>query len=128
MATLCETTGVVLLDDKAVQQFIESNKAIHTVKETSSDLNVWYRWYKSVNERRKLEYIPTSELNCLLSNFFVSVRKKNGENYEPSSLTDLQRSIDSHLRYLDKEDIILNDKKYEGSRQAIEAKHKELRR
>ena len=55
----------------------------------------------------------------------MSVRKKN---YEPSSLTDLQRSIDRHLRYLDKEDSILNDKKYEGSRQAIEAKHKELRR
>ena len=34
MATSCETTGVVLLDDKAVQQFIESNKAINTVKET----------------------------------------------------------------------------------------------
>ena len=128
MAASCETTGAVHLDDDAVRQFIESNKAKNTVKKTRSDLNVWNRWCESVNERRKLEDIPASELNRLLSNFFVSVRKQNGENYEPSSLTDFQRSIDRHLKYMDKEDSILNDKQYEGSRQAIEAKRKELRR
>ena len=128
MAASCETTGAVHLDDEAVRQFIESNKAKNTVKKTRSDLNVWNRWCESVNERRKLEDIPASELNRLLSNFFVSVRKQNGENYEPSSLTDFQRSIDRHLKYMDKEDSILNDKQYEGSRQAIEAKRKELRR
>ena len=35
------------------------------------------------------------ELNRLLSHF---LKKKNGEDYEPNSLTAFQRSIDRHLR------------------------------
>ena len=68
------------------------------MNKTRSDLNVWNKWCATVNEHRKVEDIPAKELNRLLSHFFVSLKKKNGEDYEPNSLTAFQRSIDRHLR------------------------------
>ena len=50
------------LDDAVVEDFIEKNKATNTVRKTKSDLNVWYRWCAGVNESRKLEELPPSEL------------------------------------------------------------------
>ena len=61
-------------------------------------LNVWNKWCATVNEHRKVEDIPAKELNRLLSHFIVSLKKKNGEDYEPNSMTAFQRSIDRHLR------------------------------
>ena len=68
------------------------------MNKTRSDLNVWNKWRATVNEHREVEDIPAKELNRLLSHFFVSLKKKNGEDYEPNSLTAFQRSIDRHLR------------------------------
>ena len=68
------------------------------MNKTRSDLNVWNKWCATVNEHRKVEDIPAKELNRLLSHFFVSLKKKNGEDYEPNSLTAFQRRIDRHLR------------------------------
>ena len=42
--------------------------------------------------------VTLKELNRLVGHFFVSLKKKNGEDYEPNSLTAFQRSIDRHLR------------------------------
>ena len=53
MATNCE------LDDAVVEDFIEKNKATNTVRKTKSE---WYRWCAGVNESRKLEELPPSEL------------------------------------------------------------------
>ena len=122
MATNCE------LDDTVVEDFIEKNKATNTVRKTKSDLNVWYRWCAGVNEGRKLEELTPSELNHLMGHFFISVKKKNGEEYEPGSLTSYQRSIDRYLRDAGREISILTDREFEGSRRALEAKRKDLRR
>ena len=121
-------TGPFLLNDDEVKEFIESNKAKNTVKKTKSDLNGWYRWSEAAGETRKLEDIPVDKLNRLLSHFFVSVRKRNGEEYEPVSLTAFQRSIDRHLREMGTNVSILTDREFEGSRKALEAKRKSLRR
>ena len=86
----------VVLDDEELQRFIDRSKAQNTVKKTRSDLNVWYKWCATVSEHRKVEDIPPKELNRLLSHFFVSVKKRNGKEYEPNSLTSFHRSIDRY--------------------------------
>ena len=92
-------------------------------------MNVWYRWCLTVGEKRKLEDIPAHELNNLLSNFFFTVKKRNGEEYEPNSLTSLHRSIDRHLREVGQNTIrILEDREFEGSRQALDAKRRQLKK
>ena len=48
-------------------------------------------------KNEKIESFPASELDHLLSKFFLNARKKNGEDYEPATVSSFQRSI---WRYL----------------------------
>ena len=53
---------------------------------------------KTVNKGEKqIEYLPKAELDHLLCNFFMNVRKANGDEYEPSSLSSFQRSLQRYL-------------------------------
>lgn len=52
----------------------------------------------NTGETRTLENIPPIELNELLSKFFISIRKKDGAEYEPASLSNMKCSLERHLR------------------------------
>ena len=52
----------------------------------------------SVAETRNLHENPVQELAPLLSRFFISVKKANGDDYEPSSLRGMLSSFDRQLR------------------------------
>ena len=59
------------LNEQDVQQFVEQNRNKITVNKTSSSLNVFYKWAKSINENRKIDEIPASDLDnhtCTLCN------------------------------------------------------------
>ena len=84
------------LDDSEISTFIEEKRNSNTTKKTKTDLNVWTRWCNSINERRPMEDIPPEELNSLLAHFFIKVRKLNGEEFEPGTLTSFQRSFDRY--------------------------------
>ena len=104
-----------ILKEEDVTVFILKNKATNTITKTASNMRIWKRWCESVGERRNVEDIPSTELDRLLSHFFVKIRKKNREEYEPISLMSNQRSID---RYLCEEKgptrNILKDAEFEG--------------
>ena len=115
------------LHDSEISSFIEANRNSNTTKKTKTDLNVWTRWCNSINERRPMEDIPPGELNSLLAHFFIKVRKLNGEEFEPGTLTSFQRSFDRYLRQHGKNYNIIQDKIFESSREALESKRKQLR-
>ena len=51
------------------------------------------------NESRLMEEIPLKELNAYISEFIITVRKKdNNEDYEPSSLRSLMVSFERYLK------------------------------
>ena len=64
---------------------------------TQSDLNVFYRWAKTVKETRTIENIPEQELDKVLAHSFLNVRKTNGDEYEPDTLASMLRSFDRFL-------------------------------
>ena len=74
-----------------------------------------------------MEDIPREELNSLLAHFFIKVRKLNGEEFEPGTLTSFQRSFDRYLRQHGKNYNIIQDKIFQASRGALESKRKQLR-
>lgn len=100
------------------RDFIEEQQARSTKNKTKSDLYIWERFCKEKNESRKLEAIPCDELNLLLCAFFKDIRKKNGDEYEPGTLTCLQRSIQRHLR--------IQGDEFKLSREVLCAKRKQL--
>ena len=46
-----------------------------------------------MTESRAIEKIPANELDLLLFTFLISIRKKNGPEYEPGTLSGFQRSF-----------------------------------
>ena len=89
-----EQTEIGQLNDVDCDNFITENRNKNTTKKTQSDLNVFYRWAKSVNEARTLENISEQELDKLLAHFVLNARKQNGDEYEPDTLTSMLRSFD----------------------------------
>lgn len=80
-----------------VISFIESQQKPNTVRSRNRDLNNLYRWLDERNEKRELFNIPPLELDELLSQFIYSVRKQDGEEYEPGSLEQMLYSFQSFL-------------------------------
>ena len=116
------------LDDQDVDNFIVENRNKNTTKKTQSDLNVFYKWAKYVNETRSLENIPEQELDKVLAHFFFKVRKQNGDEYEPDTLTSMLRSFDRVLREQRKQYNLLTARQFTKAREALSSKRKQLRR
>jgi hypothetical protein len=75
-----------------IEEFIHNQKAKNII--TKSDIKVFQRYLETVNKGEKqIEYLPKAELDHLLCKFFINVRKANGDEYEPSSLSSFQRSL-----------------------------------
>ena len=114
--------------DKELIQFVEQNKAYNMVRKTRSDTNVWYKWCAKNGEVRRMEDMPTIELNSLLSHFVMKIWKKDGSEYEPNTITSFFRSFDRYLKDKGQQQRLLFDCEFATSRQVIEAKGKELRK
>ena len=80
-------------DSQELENFISVQRSSNTVKKTKSDMRALQRFCASINETREPEKMTSSELDKLLSKFFKDVKKENGKEYEPSSLTSFQRSF-----------------------------------
>ena len=52
-----EETEIGQISDEDIVNFVTRNRDKNTTKKTQSDLNVFYRWAKTVNETRTLENI-----------------------------------------------------------------------
>ena len=63
-----------------------------------SDQKLFNEFLNSEEEERNTENIPAAELQQLPKKFVLGVRKKNGEEYEPSSLRGFLQSVDRYLR------------------------------
>ncbi|CAB4013426.1 Hypothetical predicted protein, partial [Paramuricea clavata] len=94
---------------------------------TPSDIGLLQRFLSSKNELRRIEDISVEQLNEYLSEFIISVRKKEDKGeYEPSSLRSMFASFE---RYLKKKNgfSIMMDKSFERARKALQSKQKELK-
>ena len=65
-----EQTEIGQLNNEDTYNFITENRNKNTTKKTQSDLHVFYRWAKTVNETRTLEIISEQELDKLLVTLF----------------------------------------------------------
>ena len=112
--------------DTELQQFIEKQANENTSKKTLSGMRIWEWYCEQVGETRKIEEIPIRELDRLLGHF-KDVKKQDGLEYEPDSLTSFQRSFN---RYLSQKGATFNitvDRAFAMSRETLAAKRKQLR-
>ena len=93
------------VSDSETYEFVESMKNQNTQMKTHSDLKKIHSWLESIGEQRKVESIPSKELDLYLARFFLSVKKKNDKEYEPDTLKAYQANLHRYLA----------DKQYRGN-------------
>ena len=81
-----------------VEQFIEEENE-NTKKKTQQTVALLKEFLTLKNESRLMEEIPPKEMNAYISEFIITVRKKdNNEDYEPSSSRSLMASFERYLK------------------------------
>ena len=111
----------------SAEEFILEHENKKTRQKTFRDVQLLQSFLALKNEERKIEQIPAVELNGLISQFIISVRRKDGEDYEPTSLRSLMASF---LRYLKKNNYpssLMNDAVFDKARKILQSKQKQLR-
>ena len=74
------------VDVGSVDNFIAEQENKATLQKTQRDVKLLQTFLGTRNELRKVEENPALELNKYICKFIISVRTKDGKDYEPSSL------------------------------------------
>ncbi len=93
---------------------------------TDRDVNHVADWLsKNKNEHRKLEEIPVEKLDLYLAEYFIDMKKPDGEEYAPGTVVSRKHGIS---RYLNVKDYgcDLADPRFKKTKQAMTAKKKYL--
>ncbi|KAI8491913.1 hypothetical protein Bbelb_302860 [Branchiostoma belcheri] len=115
-------------DTVSCSTYIEQQKNPNTKRKTESDIQHFLLFLGANGEERRPEDISAAELDERLGMFFLGIRKDNGEDYEPDSLTSKHRSIARYLREKGYQEDILVDKTFAHSRECLVAKRKSLKK
>lgn len=115
------------VSEESLNEMRERNVNKNMKKSTATWMKVFDSWRIARQEERRLEDIPVDELDGILHKFYVELRKKDGEEYEPDSLAVMQAALDRHLKSCGRTYSILRDREFHQSRQQLEAKARELR-
>ena len=126
LANLSPAEKATSKDEVEIEKFLPAQKSKNTQYKTKSDLNVWKKFCESIKESRATENIPASELDLLLSKFFISVRKRDGTENEPCTLSGFQRIFQRHLHEEGSLINILKGNEFSKSREILAAKRKNL--
>ncbi|CAC5393284.1 unnamed protein product [Mytilus coruscus] len=106
-------------------EFINSMKNANTIRKTKSDISLFQTWLLTTQNEARPCSTENDKLDLYLARFFLSVRNKKGEEYEPDTLKSIQSSINRHLS--EKSDVnILTDKDFQHPRDVLSAKKKKI--
>ena len=116
------------LNDDDIDKFLSDQKNKNTTKKTASDIKLFRSFLdKEGLENTQIEEIESNRLNDLLTKFVITVKKKDGEEYEPSTI---QSQVSSIRRYLNERYYgvdMLTDPAFQKYRKALSAKKKYLK-
>ena len=66
-------------------------------------------------------------MDVILQSFYAEIKKQNGDDYEPNSLSAMQASIDRYLKYNRYPNSLLRDRDFATCRSVLEGKARFLR-
>ena len=80
-----------------IQSLKENAKNKNTQQSTNNWVKVWKSWAAQKGYDDSIEKYEPQGLNKILEEFYATVRKKDGEDYEPDSLRVMVTAIDRYL-------------------------------
>ncbi|KAK7091244.1 uncharacterized protein KIAA1958-like [Littorina saxatilis] len=119
----------IAIEDNDVEAFIENSANQNTQKKTKSNMTILFSFISSTmpDEEHKIEHFSPEKLNAILSKFFITITKENGESYEPGSLRGFFQSFQRFLKRKQYPCNIMNDPAFQQTRDALAAKQKVLK-
>ena len=85
--------------DSSVEEFIDGQENEDTKKKTKHDVALFQEFLVLKGETRQMDELTPQELNKFLSEFLLTVRKKeDNEDYELNSLRAFFASFEPHLK------------------------------
>jgi len=91
------------------------------------DLKLFKEFLTNEEERREIQEIPAAELQQFAINCVLGMRKKNGEQYKPSSLRGLLQSVDRFLQKNGSTFSLLNEKEFRELQDILKKKPRQLK-
>jgi len=107
--------------------FLQENVNKNTKKKTDSDMKLFNAFLLSKHETRHPEFIPPDQLNELICLFILGVTKKDGSEYEPTTLRGFVSSIDRHLKSKNSKMSVFGDKDFSKTRAVLTRKQQQLK-
>ena len=122
------TNRFVDITDAEVCQFVFDNENINTRKKTLCNIKLFQLFLSEQNEERMVHELPPSELDKYLARFFVSVRQKDGREYQPSYLRGILGSLERHLKRHKYGTSLVTCHEFSNAREALKSKQKDLKK
>ena len=102
----------VTFDIREVEEFIDNEECSNTQKKTKSDMALLSSFMAKEKENRQVE-------DNYLSRFLLSVRKKNRDEYEPSTLRGFIASIEHYLKKCRYNESVITGQNFARTRDAL---------
>lgn len=115
------------IENKDIERLKEKQKNKHTGLATSNWVRVFQSWAHSRGLQEVIENYNVQELNTTLEKFYAEVRRQNGKEYEPDSLSVMQSCLDRYLRENDYKVSITQGREFQSSQRVLEGKIRQLR-
>jgi hypothetical protein len=88
--------SLIDMSEHDIQQLIDGQNK-NTMKKTLGDVALVEKCFRLKKKERDIHLITPNELDPLLANFLLTVRKKDGGDFEPPTLRSIISSVDRKL-------------------------------
>ena len=120
----------VVVSDDGVNAFSTQQENENTKKKTLYDLKIFRQFLETCDEKREIENITPAEVQAIIKKFVLArknKKKKNGDEYEPSSIRAFLQSIDRYLRKNNYGFSFHNNKEFNEVQDILKKKQKQLK-
>ena len=111
-----------------IDNFIFQNENENTRRKTLSHIKLLRQFLSEEGEFREIQNIPPMELDNYLCKFAISVRQKNGNEYEPSYLRGMFGSFERYLRRHHYSVSLIKGHEFSRSKEVLKCKQKNLKK
>ena len=111
----------------SIEELKAKAKNANTTKSTCQRLRVYLFWAKLRNKEQEIERLEPSRLDEILQQFYAEVKSKDGTNYEPSSLANMQATLDRQMREAGYMYSLMTSRYFLNFRNVLEGKARLLR-
>ena len=107
--------------EKSIDDYIMEQQNKNTRAKTTRDVKLLIEFLREKHDQRNPEDIEAEELNEYLCEFILSVKQKDGKDFEPSSLRGMFSSFNPHLKECKYPVSVIEDVAFERARKSLEA-------